>query len=147
MQKTKEKIRKKVRKTKPLKKMGKSLKKTAAMLEKTAEIPVKKIRKKRKALKNQKRTAAMIQKKVKKAETPVKKVKIPMNTKKNIPVRRASRWSARILMILPILILTRRKAETTATEKEPAEENRMKRIRSSLMKKVRPERTTSQEKA
>lgn len=82
------------RKTKPLKKMGKSLKKTAADAGETAEIPVKKSRKKMNALKNQKRTAAMIQKKVKKAETPVKmertvkKVKIPMNTKKNIPVRR-----------------------------------------------------------
>ena len=53
----------------------------------------------------------------------------------------------KILMILPILILIHRKAETTATERAAEAESRTETIRSSQMRKEPQEKTTRPEKA
>ena len=151
MGKTTEQMRKKVRKARPLKKAEKNLRKKAKTLEKAAEIPMKKMKRKaRKALKKQEK----IQKKTKtmtgKAQNRAKTMEMEMistNTKKSTAVRRVSRWSARILMILPILILIHRKAETTATERAAEAESRTETIRSSQMRKEPQEKTTRPEKA
>ena len=155
MGKTTEQMRKKVRKARPLKKAEKNLRKKAKTLEKAAEIPMKKMKRKaRKALKKQEKMAEKIQKKTMtmtgKAQNRAKTMEMEMistNTKKSTAVRQVSRWSARILMILPILILIHRKAETTATERAAEAESRTETIRSSQMRKEPQEKTTRPEKA